>query len=818
MSFADLVKPMQTLCQTNSEFAECLFTTLLTEVLESSRQGVEEEEAKTVTLTLAKVITNASLSSPRLLSATMATLLNQPGAAEIAPDRLSQIASNCDLGPLAALTLEKALKEMDEEHQPQAKRRKENPGEEKTSMTWLQLSEVFKILEDRHSVVGVFSLQNNIKIHPDTGRALTLEANGDVRGAQELYRTLMAHSKEGRQRQEVELWNRGFFSSFAKLGLWDRLAAEVVKEVGDDLEGVWVKQYLMAPLLESHMHCLLDQPSTTANNNIFGLLNSAFKDKERKGVLLEHGATEVAALLTYKKHFGQALGILSKALVQQRLECFQSCRRNVDLLGLQAATELEEYLLERTGQAVQGRWRTEPLPADNLSAWDNILSLRSLYHGARSKPISAVVMAKSYSKLCNAALSQSNYIMVLRSLRNLQQQLGGTKSEPEFKEMSDYHDLLFAKAWVLKTTQANDLPGVDIFSKLFRKYLAEARKKSSFLVETKICVFTQLLSIVEDKGEDLTCQAVEATMKDEQDRSELRHLLGAVDLQSGLEVQLMSALQEQSKRENSGENHQAIAEFAFKQWRKGGEKRSEMSVMVVRHQMLAIQAGNLKARQLFPRILSLLAYDPSKENNLLTKEFVAQRENLAAWTLLPWINQLMAALHNEGTAHLVQPLVESLASGYPQATRQPFITSLSTPANPTARAAKLKLEPLLQASPLEKSFEQGLALLAVPHIAARDLLNRVQSIRKEHPDTWRDRVTKEYYDFKALYLDDNSKPGDFHRKFAKDFGGKLVSYFSNFKGGTELNNQLREYNTKLPTTLKSYSLFLASYQVTGIVG
>ena len=79
-------------------------------------------------------------------------------------------------------------------------------------------------------------------------------------------------------------------------------------------------------------------------------------------------------------------------------------------------------------------------------------------------------------------------------------------------------------------------------------------------------------------------------------------------------------------------------------------------------------------------------------------------------------------------------------------------------------------------------------------------------------------MTKEYYDFKALYLDDNSKPGDFHRKFAKDFGGKLVSYFSNFKGGTELNNQLREYNTKLPTTLKSYSLFLASYQVTGIVG
>ena len=97
------MKPMQTLCQTNAEFAECLFSTLLTAVLEAGRQGVEEDEVETVTSALAKVVDDASLSFPPLLSAALATLLGQPGSAKIAPDRLSQIASHCDLGSLAAL-------------------------------------------------------------------------------------------------------------------------------------------------------------------------------------------------------------------------------------------------------------------------------------------------------------------------------------------------------------------------------------------------------------------------------------------------------------------------------------------------------------------------------------------------------------------------------------------------------------------------------------------------------------------------------------------------------------------------------------------
>ena len=138
---------MQTLCQASSAFAQCLFSTLLTAVLEASRQGVEEEESRAVILALAKVIADASTASPQLLSSAMATLLEQSHGARLAPERLSQIASQCDLGSLAALTLEKALLGQEkDEGEPEAKRRKENPGEDKHSMTWLHLSDVYKTL------------------------------------------------------------------------------------------------------------------------------------------------------------------------------------------------------------------------------------------------------------------------------------------------------------------------------------------------------------------------------------------------------------------------------------------------------------------------------------------------------------------------------------------------------------------------------------------------------------------------------------------------------------------------------------------------
>ena len=117
-------------------------------------------------MALAKVITDASTASPQLLSSAMATLLEQSHGARLAPERLSQIASQCDLGSLAALTLEKALLGQEkDEGEPEAKRRKENPGEDKHSMTWLHLSDVYKTLGEKDSVIGVFSMKNNLNTH-----------------------------------------------------------------------------------------------------------------------------------------------------------------------------------------------------------------------------------------------------------------------------------------------------------------------------------------------------------------------------------------------------------------------------------------------------------------------------------------------------------------------------------------------------------------------------------------------------------------------------------------------------------------------------
>ena len=115
----------------------------------------------------------------------------------------------------------------DHPEHPEAKRRKENPGEDKHSMTWLHLSDIYKTLGEKDSVIGVFSMKNNLNTHPKTGEALALETSGNLKGAQDVYRELLDQARQGRQRQEVDLWKRGFLSSFAKLGQWDKLAAQV---------------------------------------------------------------------------------------------------------------------------------------------------------------------------------------------------------------------------------------------------------------------------------------------------------------------------------------------------------------------------------------------------------------------------------------------------------------------------------------------------------------------------------------------------------------------------------------------------------------
>ena len=213
-------------------------------------------------------------------------------------------------------------------------------------------------------------------------------------------------------------------------------------------------------------------------------------------------------------------------------------------------------------------------------------------------------LAADYRRLCEASLLQTNYSMVLRCLRNMKTLMDGDK------ELQQQHDLLYSKAWVLNTSLAAGFNTTDKFSKLFRHFLkhrAAVGGDKSVLLETRVVVFTRLLAMVVEES-SVTTSAVEATMRQEEDRQALRQALGSegTSLRAGLEREVMAAMleqQEAARGEEVGRSHQAVADFAFKLWR---SSRKGVGVVAVKQHMAAVRAGHLRARQLFPRLLELL--------------------------------------------------------------------------------------------------------------------------------------------------------------------------------------------------------------------
>lgn len=260
VSHGDLVRPMLALCQASAQFSETMFHLLLSALLDAAKEATGAADGCAgVTSALASLLARARASGHNLLSAVMKVVLQQEDRVGVDTGRLVEVASTSDLGPLAALTIEKVLQE--EEGERPAKRRKANEGEEASSLAWVRLSEVARHLGDWDTVGGIFTRQ--LATHPDTEAALALEARGELRAAQEVYRRLL-DARAARLPQEEELWSKGFYQSFATLGQWEKLAKEVEVRAGGDLEGVWEgKEHLVGPLLSSSP---TSPPSTTRSS------------------------------------------------------------------------------------------------------------------------------------------------------------------------------------------------------------------------------------------------------------------------------------------------------------------------------------------------------------------------------------------------------------------------------------------------------------------------------------------------------------------------------------------------------------------------
>jgi len=844
ISFADLISPIMKLSQINSDFAKTCFVLIFGGIYDQTQELMQDAEfLENISKLLSHIFQNCDAESSSFMSAIIQVCLNLPEGNTIDVSNLSNICRKCEIEPLGILLLEKYITSLESnELAKPTKRMKTSEGDDGKLSLWIQLSDLYRSIGEYESVRGIFS--TGITCHPQTLVALNHESNSEWGEVQKVYKELVTNYEliDNRIEQEVDLWKRGYYESFQKLGQWDKLAKQISEDLDGDLNNVWEKQRsstLLEPLMESHTHQILDEPSQ--KSDIYGFLNQCFLDKNKRIQLKKECSLQVAALLATKGQHAKALSYITKAVDMFRISTFN---QNVllgknstsSLLQLQAFVEIQDFLWQKSSGKINLNGTSEmwsksfPLEEDDLKTWDDVLSLRRAYlrhsddamemedmysktNGAAD--IISTTLASNYIKLCDSALSQRNYAVSLRMLKIMQPLLG---SNPSLRRD---HDSLYTKAVVLRAHKVPNTTNTDVFCMLFRQFnkyeasFEDVEEYPASFFETKRVVYSNLFDV--SNGDDLDAKQIRLQLKYEKDKGAFDDLLsrGNIPLQKCIQEQiidadkkLISCLKE-DPISLSKAYHQA-ATFCHGLWEKEPSNDSYARDSIVSH-LQAMKHGNQEARTLFPRTLKMAISSQSAG-----KVLASATKEVPVWMFLPWLSQLVGSLHNDDLVATVEPIVTALAVEYPTAVVYPYRTSFhNTDLSDHALAIKDKMDKLLNISAVEESLVSNLGYVTVPHVAALDLLKSLPNLKAWYKNSFRTKINEEYEKFKQKYLVSKPGQGMLVQKFARDFGRKLESAFKTLSVSelsSEIEAQKVKLSPKLPKLLKDYSTMLAEFQ------
>ena len=839
ISYSDLIAPLSKLCQVNKEFSEVVLVLLANSVIMETQEMLQDGTMiEAINTMFSNILRNSDANSKNFLSAIFSIILSLPEEAKIDSENIVSLCNKADLGSLGVMIMEKfLLADQSKTHSRPTKRQKANEGDDGQIKLWIELSDMYRQVGEYESVRGVHS--KGISTHSQTEVALNHEGNGNYGEAQKVYQQLITNQDliENHLQQEVELWKKGYYESYQKLGQWDKLAKQVETDLNGDLSNVWNPSFtntLLGPLMESHTHQILDEPDQP--NSIFGFLNKSFGDRSKMSILKKHHILQVASLLACKGKHAEALSHISRAIETWRIDTFdQSILGTRDagkLHHLQALVELENYLICETSvvKTTRGKeklWKKSfPLQDDELKAWDDILSLRRLYlretsskmevddvyspNGETSKLSS--VLADNYTKLCGAALNQNNYAVTLRTLKIMQPLIVDQRLKEE-------HDSLYLDAVMLKAKKDSALNPSDKFCMLFRrfnKFETTYGNDSSQFATTKIKLFENLYAFTKEDA-NLQPSRILAQLQYDTDKNKFKSIFGAGNdhnlLISCLEKQILGAHEMMINRgKDLGVEFLNLANFCFN-IQKENEDSADYSEIIIKNHLLAMQVGNREAQKLFPRILRVIEKVPESGNI-----FATSITKVPTWMFLPWVNQLVGSLHNDKISLIVVELVERLAREYPRAVVYPYRTSYEKMEDLSDQAIqfKEKLDQLLKLNDVENNIIKNFAFISVPHIASKDMLKVPGHFKEWYPKNFQTLIKAEFEKFQLTYAKPDPHHGTFFQKFVKEFGAKFEKGFQTLTGLSGLNDELeaslRKVGHKLPTMLKDYSAFLGSFQ------
>ncbi|OUC40543.1 NUC194 domain protein [Trichinella nativa] len=139
-----------------------------------------------------------------------------------------------------------------------------------------------------------------------------------------------------------------------------------------------------------------------------------------------------------------------------------------------------------------------------------------------------------------------------------------------------------------------------------------------------------------------------------------------------------------------------LSSFCDRILRKNGHK---CACVMVRSILMSMKNGSHLARQLFPRLLSVMEKYPESE-----LEFQAEIDSVPSWMFLSWLNQMLSALKRSNKFYSI---LERIADDYPQHVideLESIIMNVSNKSNEARRETMVKLYSFVTFADIRKEF------------------------------------------------------------------------------------------------------------------
>ncbi|CAB4027386.1 DNA-dependent kinase catalytic subunit, partial [Paramuricea clavata] len=301
--------------------------------------------------------------------------------------------------PIGIMLLEKQILRISEDpgERPTKRQRTSASPSRETTTTWIELSKLYKSIEDFDVLRGIFSSQ--IGTQAITRQALEAEGRGDYTKALKLY----SQSSEGDALQvEVDLWDDSILECCKRLTLWDKMEESCLVDVDEkdgvvDLDQMWRDEYFKEHYLPFLLRSKTKQFCSGKHDDQFlNFISNSLKDEQQKAYLENKFSDILALLFILQDDYDRARYYTGSCLQTfledwSGLDSMMTSSRSAQLQSLQALTEMQEFLdfISNEGNfsttssttSLLKRWSSrEPDPKlHSVDIWDDVMTNRSVY-------------------------------------------------------------------------------------------------------------------------------------------------------------------------------------------------------------------------------------------------------------------------------------------------------------------------------------------------------------------------------------------------------------------------------------------------------